>query len=48
MLVKSVLGSMSLHYFSLFRVPVSIINEIEKIRKRFLWGGNDERSKIGI
>ena len=45
-LTKSVLGSPPLYFFSLFKAPSSIIDEIEKIRRRFLWGGNEERNKI--
>ncbi|GJW17533.1 hypothetical protein Tco_0024969 [Tanacetum coccineum] len=37
-LVKSVLGSLPLYYFSLFRVPSNVINNLEGIRRDFLWG----------
>nr|KAJ0227163.1 hypothetical protein LSAT_V11C100042040 [Lactuca sativa] len=45
-LVKSVLGSMPLYYFSLFKAPASILENIKKIRRHFLWGGCEERNKI--
>ncbi|KAJ9536053.1 hypothetical protein OSB04_un000779 [Centaurea solstitialis] len=37
-LVKSVLGSLSLYFFSLFRAPSGVIRELESIRNRFFWG----------
>lgn len=42
-LIKSVLGSLSLYYFSIFKAPDSIISLIEKLRRRFLWGESDEK-----
>ncbi|KAJ9559670.1 hypothetical protein OSB04_004830 [Centaurea solstitialis] len=40
-LVKSVLGSLSLYFLSLFRAPRGVIGELEKIRNRFFWGGGE-------
>ena len=37
-LVKSVLGSLPLYYFSLFRVPSCVINKLERIRLDFFLG----------
>lgn len=37
-LVKAVLGSMSLYHFSLFHAPMSVINNIERVRSQFFWG----------
>ncbi|GJV56177.1 hypothetical protein Tco_1457182 [Tanacetum coccineum] len=37
-LVKSVLGSMPLYYFSIFRVPKAILSEMEGIRSNFFNG----------
>lgn len=37
-LVKSVLGSLPLYFFSIFKAPISIIEKLEKIRRQFLWG----------
>ena len=34
-LVKSVLGSLPLYYFSLFRVPSCVINQLERVRRDF-------------
>ncbi|KAJ9535792.1 hypothetical protein OSB04_un001049 [Centaurea solstitialis] len=38
-LVKSVLGSLPLYFFSLFRAPSGVIKECERVRCRFFWGG---------
>ncbi|GJS61600.1 reverse transcriptase domain, reverse transcriptase zinc-binding domain protein [Tanacetum coccineum] len=38
-LVKSVLGSLPLYYFSMFCVPSNVINALERVRKNFFWGG---------
>ncbi|KAL4576975.1 hypothetical protein LXL04_013076 [Taraxacum kok-saghyz] len=45
-LAKAVLGSLPSYYFSIFVAPVGVINSIEKIRRRFLWGGSADKSKI--
>nr|KAJ0193757.1 hypothetical protein LSAT_V11C800390710 [Lactuca sativa] len=45
-LVKSVLGSMPLFYVSIFKAPNFVIDLLEKIRRRFLWGGTDEKNKV--
>ncbi|GJS11827.1 putative RNA-directed DNA polymerase [Tanacetum coccineum] len=44
-LVKSVLGSLSLYYFLMFRVPLSVSNTLESVRKNFFWGGLREGNK---
>ncbi|GJV52938.1 putative RNA-directed DNA polymerase, partial [Tanacetum coccineum] len=44
-LVKSVLGSLPLYYFFMFRVPSSIISALERVRKNFFWGGLGEGKK---
>ncbi|GKB24582.1 hypothetical protein Tco_0863983 [Tanacetum coccineum] len=45
-LVRSVLGSLLLYYFSLFRVPSSVIGALERVRKNFFWGGLREGKKF--
>ncbi|GJR02216.1 putative RNA-directed DNA polymerase, eukaryota, reverse transcriptase zinc-binding domain protein [Tanacetum coccineum] len=45
-LIKSVLGSLGVYYFSSFKAPISIINKLETIRRRFFRGGNIEENKI--
>ncbi|KAJ9557802.1 hypothetical protein OSB04_012416 [Centaurea solstitialis] len=38
-LTKTILGSLSLYYFSLFRAPVRVVNTLERLRSNFFWGG---------
>lgn len=44
-LVKSVLVSLPLFYFSLYKALVSVINNLKKLQRYFLWGGSDEKQK---
>lgn len=41
-LSKSVLGNHPTYYFSLFVAPIGVINILESIRRKFLWGRNDD------
>ncbi|KAJ9555174.1 hypothetical protein OSB04_009788 [Centaurea solstitialis] len=46
-LCKSVLGSIPLYYMSLYRAPQNIIDAIDKLRRRFIWGvSSSGKSKI--
>lgn len=45
-LVNSVLNSLTLRYFSLFKAPIKVINVLDNLRMRFLWGGDDDKRKI--
>ncbi|KAJ9559084.1 hypothetical protein OSB04_013698 [Centaurea solstitialis] len=45
-LIKAVMGSLPLYYFSIFKAPRSIIDLMEKLRRKFLWGGTEEKNKI--
>ncbi|GJY46363.1 peroxidase 64 [Tanacetum coccineum] len=45
-LVQSVLGSLSLYYFSLFRAPTIVINSLKRVRKNFFWGGGKDTRKM--
>ncbi|KAJ9560947.1 hypothetical protein OSB04_006107 [Centaurea solstitialis] len=50
-LVKSVLGSVSLYFFALFRTPEKVIKNLERVRRSFSWGGGggeDEIVKRGL
>lgn len=40
------MGNLKTYYMSLFRAPISVIVEMERIRRKFLWGGNEEKQKI--
>ncbi|KAL7599579.1 hypothetical protein Lser_V15G26444 [Lactuca serriola] len=44
-LIKSVLGSLPTYYMSLFKAPQGIIDKLEMIRHRFLWGNCGEPKK---
>lgn len=45
-LIKVVLSSLHTYYFLLFKGHVCIIETIDKIRRRFLWAGSENTSKI--
>lgn len=44
--MMAVLGNTPLYFFSLFIAPIGVNNELEKIRRRFLWGGDEKKHKI--
>lgn len=45
-LAKAVLGSLPTYFLSLFVAPVGIIDALEKIRRKFVWGGTNEKTCI--
>ena len=45
-LLSSVLGNLPTYYFSLFLAPLAVIEKLESIRRRFLWGGDEDKRKI--
>nr|KAJ0196777.1 hypothetical protein LSAT_V11C700381330 [Lactuca sativa] len=45
-LVKFVLGNLPTYYLSLFKALSGILEEMEKIRRIFLWGGCEDKRKI--
>lgn len=45
-LIKSVLYSLTIYSFALFKAQNGIIYEHEKMRRRFLWSGSDSTSRI--
>ncbi|GKE63545.1 hypothetical protein Tco_1513912, partial [Tanacetum coccineum] len=45
-LVKSILGSLSIYYLSLFKAPKKVINLLESIRCRFFWGFKESQRGI--
>nr|KYP50529.1 Putative ribonuclease H protein At1g65750 family [Cajanus cajan] len=45
-LLNVVLNSLPLHYLSFWKMPLSVIKEVVKIQRRFLWSGVKESSKI--
>lgn len=40
------LGSLGTYYFSIFKAPVKVLKTLESKRRRFLWGGSEEKQKI--
>ncbi|KAK9067117.1 hypothetical protein SSX86_014442 [Deinandra increscens subsp. villosa] len=45
-LLKSVLSSLPLYFFSLFRAPLNVLEGLERIRRQFFWGSNADKKKI--
>jgi hypothetical protein len=45
-LIKSTLSNIPTYYLSLFPVPMSVANWIEKIQRDFLWGGMGDEQKM--
>ncbi|XP_071687538.1 uncharacterized protein [Rutidosis leptorrhynchoides] len=45
-LVKSVLNSLPLYFFSLFRAPSCVIKKLESVRRNFFWAGSGNDSNI--
>lgn len=45
-LINAVLSSLPLYLFSFYRAPKKVIGEIQKLQRRFLWGGDEENKKI--
>ncbi|XP_071700132.1 uncharacterized protein [Rutidosis leptorrhynchoides] len=45
-LVKSVLNSIPLYYFSLFRAPPCVLKKLKSVRRSFFWGGLGSGAKI--
>lgn len=45
-LINSVLASLPLFLFSFYKAPKKVIEEIIKLQRRFLWGGDGENKKM--
>jgi len=45
-LIKSVLTSIPIYFFSFFRVLQLVVDKLVKIQHRFLWGGGFDQNKI--
>lgn len=45
-LTQSVLGNLPTYFLSLFLAPDGIIQTLEKLRSKFLWGASDDKKKI--
>ncbi|KAJ0507322.1 hypothetical protein HanIR_Chr11g0505011 [Helianthus annuus] len=44
-LLKAVLDSLPVYHFSIFKAPKGVLDDIEALRRRFYWGGDEEKSK---
>lgn len=44
-LLNSILSALPMHYMSVMRLPEWVIEEIDRIRRRFLWKGAKEQAK---
>ncbi|KAJ0853546.1 putative RNA-directed DNA polymerase [Helianthus annuus] len=45
-LIEAVLGNLPSYFLSLFCAPIQVLKQLEKIRRKFLWGGCMEKSKV--
>ncbi|GJX30065.1 RNA-directed DNA polymerase, eukaryota, reverse transcriptase zinc-binding domain protein [Tanacetum coccineum] len=45
-LIKSVLGSLDIYYFSIFKVPESVLKTFESLRASFFWGATGDFRKL--
>lgn len=45
-LINSILLSLPLYLFSFFKAPKKVLDEIVKLQRRFLWGGNGDIKKM--
>ncbi|CAL1355157.1 unnamed protein product [Linum trigynum] len=47
-LLKSVLSNLSGYYFSLFKAPKKVIEDMEKVQRKFLWSGFGDKRKTPL
>ncbi|KAJ0442970.1 putative RNA-directed DNA polymerase [Helianthus annuus] len=45
-LIKSVLNALPTYFFSLYKAPSGIIDQLERLRREFLWGITPEKRKL--
>nr|GEY76180.1 hypothetical protein [Tanacetum cinerariifolium] len=45
-LIKSVLGSLGIYYFSIFKAPEMVIKSLESLRANFFWGIYESSKKL--
>ncbi|KAJ0433988.1 putative RNA-directed DNA polymerase [Helianthus annuus] len=45
-LIKAVPESLPIYYFSIFKVPIKVVEKLESLMKNFLWGGSGEVRKM--
>ncbi|XP_060212175.1 uncharacterized protein LOC132639770 [Lycium barbarum] len=47
-LINSVLDSLPTYYMALFQIPTGVLEQIDKLRRDFLWEGNSEDHKYHL
>ncbi|GJY14964.1 hypothetical protein Tco_0385386 [Tanacetum coccineum] len=47
-LLNAILNSLPIHYMSLFKAPVTVIKQLERLRRQFLWGGSSRKKKLHL
>ena len=47
-LIKSTLSNLPTYFLSLFPIPASVANRIEKLQRDFLWGGIGDEPKFHL
>jgi hypothetical protein len=47
-LIKCALSNLSMYFLSVFPIPVSMVNRLEKLQRDFLWGGLNEETKVHL
>ncbi|GJY40357.1 RNA-directed DNA polymerase, eukaryota, reverse transcriptase zinc-binding domain protein [Tanacetum coccineum] len=47
-LIKSVLGSLGIYYFSIFKVPEAVLKTLESLRALFFWGATGDTRKLAL
>ncbi|KAF1887995.1 hypothetical protein Lal_00024004, partial [Lupinus albus] len=45
-LLKSVMCSLPIYFLSFYKAPMSVISEIDKLQRRFLWGGGEGKRVV--
>ena len=45
-LIQSILTSIPIYFLSFFRIPRRVVERLEGIQRRFLWGGGPDQHKI--
>ncbi|KAL9663373.1 hypothetical protein QQ045_018759 [Rhodiola kirilowii] len=45
-LVKAALSNLPVYYASLFKMPVQVVAQLERLQRRFLWGSSEKGRKI--
>ena len=47
-LIKSTLSNLTTYFLSLFPIPASVANQMERLQRNFLWGGFGDEPKIHL